>query len=239
MRLFFDFVMKFPIFFLIIALGIYTYITYRILQKKVEKIEKLFNPIKDYIIANLKVIKNVFEQTLTNYQGIEEVTNELTRVLNELNDIDNAKTDSLISLSNMINDFVLNSAIFTLKKHPELSSLKGIELFRNTQELKELNERRLVFNELITDYNHDVINPPNSFIVKLFNLKEHYSLLENNVGKNAKVASSTAIKTNFNNINFENNDENNGSAETKKICPNCKTEFHNSKVCPTCGSIVA
>ena len=61
MRLFFDFVMKFPIFFLIIALGIYTYITYRILQKKVEKIEKLFNPIKDYIIANLKVIKNVFE----------------------------------------------------------------------------------------------------------------------------------------------------------------------------------
>ena len=208
MRLFFDFVMKFPIFFLIIALGIYTYITYRILQKKVEKIEKLFNPIKDYIIANLKVIKNVFEQTLTNYQGIEEVTNELTRVLNELNDIDNAKTDSLISLSNMINDFVLNSAIFTL-------------------------------NELITDYNHDVINPPNSFIVKLFNLKEHYSLLENNVGKNAKVASSTAIKTNFNNINFENNNENNGSAETKKICPNCKTEFHNSKVCPTCGSIVA
>lgn len=237
MHLFFDFVMKFPIIFLFIALGIYTYITYRILKKKVEKIEKLFNPIKDYIIANLKLIKNVFEQTLVNYQGIEEVTNELTRVLNELNDLDNAKTDTLIRLANMINDFVLNSAIFTLKKHPELTSLKGIELFRNTQELKELNERRLAFNELITDYNHDVINPPNSFIVKLFNLKEHYNLLENNVGKTAKVASSTAIKTNFDNINYENSENNND--EIKKICPNCKTEFHNSKVCPTCGSIVA
>lgn len=237
MHLFFDFVMKFPIIFLFIALGIYTYITYRLLKKKIEKIEKLFNPLKDYIIANLKVVKNVFLQTLANYQGIEEVTNELTRVLNELDDIDNITTDNSIRLSNMINDFVLNSAIFSMKEHPELASLKGIELFKNTQELKELNERRLAFNELITDYNHDVINPPNSFIVKLFNLKEHYNLLENNVGKTAKVASSTAIKTNFDNINYENSENNND--ETKKICPNCKTEFHNSKVCPTCGSIVA
>lgn len=237
MHLFFDFVMKFPIIFLFIALGIYTYVTYRLLKKKIEKIEKLFNPLKDYIIANLKVVKNVFLQTLANYQGIEEVTNELIRVLNELDDIDNISTDNSIRLSNMINDFVLNSAIFSMKEHPELASLKGIELFKNTQELKELNERRLAFNELITDYNHDVINPPNSFIVKLFNLKEHYNLLENNVGKTAKVASSTAIKTNFDNINYENNENNND--ETKKICPNCKTEFHNSKVCPTCGSIVA
>lgn len=238
MRMFFDFVMNYPIIFLIIALGIYTYIAYRILKKKIEKIEKLFNPIKDYIIANLKVIKNVFEQTLANYQGIEEVTNELSRVLAELNDIDNASTDNLIKLSNMINDFVLNSAIFNLKEHHELVSLKEIELFKNIEELKDLNERRLVFNELITDYNHDILNPPNSFIVKLFNLKEHYSLIEVNFGKTAKVASSTAIKTTFDNINYENS-ENNSSDEIKKICPNCKTEFHNSKVCPTCGSIVA
>lgn len=237
MRMFFDFVMNYPIIFLIIALGIYTYIAYRILKKKIEKIEKLFNPIRDYIVANLRVIKNVFKQTLVNYQGIEEVTNELTRVINDLNDIDNASTDNLIKMSNMINDFVLNSAIFTLKDHPELASLKGIELFRNIEELKELNERRLVFNELITDYNHDVINPPNSFIVKLFNLKEHYNLIEVNVGKTPKEASATAIKMNFDNINYENNEENNND-ETKKICPNCKTEFHNSKVCPTCGSIV-
>lgn len=238
MSMFFDFVMNYPIIFLIIALGIYTYVAYRILKKKIEKIEKLFNPIRDYIVANLKVIKNVFEQTLANYQGIEEVTNELSRVLTDLNDIDNASTDSLIKLSNMINDFVLNSAIFTLKEHPELASLKEIELFKNTGELKELNERRLVFNELITDYNHDILNPPNSFIVKLFNLKEHYNLLEVNAGKTAKVASSTAIKTTFDNINYENS-EGSGSDENKKICPNCKTEFHNSKVCPTCGSIVA
>lgn len=238
MQLFFDFVMNYPVIFLIIALGIYTYIAYRILKKKIEKIEKLFNPIRDYIVANLRVVKNVFEQTLINYQGIEEVTNELTRVINDLNDIDNASTDNLIKMSNMINDFVLNSAIFTLKDHPELASLKGIELFRNVEELKELNERRLVFNELITDYNHDILNPPNSLIVKLFKLKEHYNLIEVNEGKTAKVASSTAIKTNFDNINYENNEEKNND-ETKKICPNCKTEFHNSKVCPTCGSIVA
>lgn len=238
MRMFFDFVMNFPLIFLFIVLGIYTYITYRVLKKKIEKIEKLFSPIKDYIVPNLKAIKKVFEQTQINYEGIEEVTNELSRILSELNDVDNAKIDDLIKLSNMINDFVLNSAIFSLKEHPELSNLKGIELFKNTQELKELNERRLVFNELITDYNHDVINPPNSFIVKLFNLKEHYNLLENNVGKTAKVASKMAIKTNFDSINYESNEENK-KEETKKVCPNCKTEFHNSKVCPTCGSIVA
>lgn len=238
MRIFFDFVMNYPAIFLLIALGIYTYIAYRLLKKKIEKIEKLFNPIRDYIIANLKVIKDVFSKTITNYQGIEEVTNELTRVLNELNNLDETSTDTLIKLSNMINDFVLNSAIFTLKEHPELASLKGIELFKNTEELEELNERRLVFNELITDYNHDILNPPNSIIVKLFNLKNHYNLIEVNDGKIVKKASETAMKTTFDNINFENS-EDNTSDETKKICPNCKTEFHNSKVCPTCGSIVA
>lgn len=238
MRMFFDFVMNYPILFLLLVLGIYTYIAYRILKKKIEKIEKLFNPIKDYIVANLKTIKNIFIQTLANYEGIEEVTMEISRVLEELNKIDEANTDELIRLSNMINDFVLNSAIFTLKKYPELVSLKGIELFKNTQELKELNERRLVFNDLITDYNHDIINPPNSFIVKLFKLKEHYNLIEVNAGKTPKVASSTAIKANFDNINYENNEESTND-ETKKICPNCKTEFRNSKVCPTCGSIVA
>lgn len=240
MRTIFSFIVNYPFIFLIIFFVIYTFITYGLLKNKIKEIEKTYKPIDEFILKKLDQIINLINQLLLKYQDDDQVTSELTRILQSTQAAKTATTDIRIQTVNEINDFVLNTALLRTEEYPELQVLRSLEFFGvpQTQEENEMLARRQKFNELVVDYNHDILNPPNSIIVKLFGLRAHFPVLENNEGKTPRVATTNTVKLEQPLVEEEKTAE--GTNETtKKVCPNCHTEFtSSSKFCPTCGNIV-
>lgn len=241
MRTLFTFIVENPFIFILIFLVIYSLITYFILKNKIKEIEKIYRPINDYLIKRFTEIIPLLSKILDNYKEDELVTNEISRLLDVISKSKDGNMSVIISTSNYINNFVLNTALLRTTDYPELNVLTNIELFKdliNTKD-EDIELRRKRFNELVIDYNHDILNPPNSIIVKLFGLSTNYPIIEINTGKKAQVAVNNSSKviapTKKEN---EENELNEKKEDIKKICPNCHTEFKNSNLCPTCGSMV-
>lgn len=238
------FIVENPFLFLIIALIIYTLITYSILKNKISNIEKAFKPINDYLNNRFDEISTLINQLLNTYKEEEKVTNELIRILDGINKAKTGSVNDIIKTSNDINSFILNTGLLKTSDYPELNILYHIELFPNlnTEEAQDIIKRKNKFNELITDYNHDILNPPNSIIVSLFNMKKHFLVIESNVGKNpgSSVINYINIET-LTNESSPVKDSGTKAPEitkaplTKKVCPSCKNET-NEGFCPKCGT---
>lgn len=242
LRTFFTFIVNYPFVCLLIFFIIYTFITYSLLKNKIKEIEKMYKPIDDFILSKLDQIINLVSQLLERYKDEDKVTSELTRILTSAEAAKTGDLDVRIQKVNEINDFVLNTALLRTEDYPELQVLRNIEIFTSptTQSENEIEARRKKFNELVIDYNHDILNPPNSIIIKLFGLRTHFPVLENNEGKTPRVATTNVVKLEQPLSEENGKEEKEKNAEVaKKVCPNCHTEFtSSSKFCPTCGNIV-
>lgn len=249
----FSFITSNPLIFIVIVLVIYTIIAVTSLKNRVKEIEKSFKPIRSYLLSKFDSITTLLNQLITKYSEEEKVTNELNRVLNDINTLKSGNINSLVKLSNSINSFVLNTALLRTKDYPELNILYNIELFKGeTEEELDIEKRRKNYNELIKDFNHDIINPPNNIISSLFNIGDNYIMIENNEGKTPKTAPVNYIKNdqvvkqapksnqNISEEKVEKAPNALGTEEVrlKKVCPECNTEFYNVKFCPTCGRMV-
>lgn len=233
MSSFFDFVVKYPFLFILLALIIYVVITYNIQKKKLSEIEKSFKPIGNYLEEKFILIEKLNNALLQKYVGNDEILNELQIIKDNIALFKSENFDDKVKAANGINNFVLNSGLLKNNEYPELQILANIELFVPllNEEANTIESRRKRYNELITDFNHDNLNPPNSYIAKLFGFDKHYTTIENNVGKSFKEADKNYIKIDKKETINLNDDE-------VKICPNCHTEFSKSKFCPTCGNVV-
>lgn len=233
MNSFFDFVVKHPFLFILLILVIYIIITYNIQKKKLKEIERSFKPIKDYLEEKFAFIENLNNTLLQKYRGNDEVINELDIINDNIKLFKSENFDDKVKAANGINNFVLNSALLRNNEDEELQVLANIELFVPVlnNEVNSIEIRRKKYNELITDFNHDNLNPPNSYVAKLFGFDKHYSTIENNVGKTPKKAEKSFIK-------IEKRETVNLNDDEVKVCPNCHTEFTKSKFCPTCGNVV-
>lgn len=235
------FIVENPFIFLIIVLIIYTLVTYTLLKNKVAEIEKAFKPIGDYLNTRFDEISTLINQLLNKYKEEEKVTTELIRILDGINKSKSGNINDMIRTSNDINNFVLNTGLLKTGDYPELNILYNIELFanQNTEAAQDIIKRKNKFNELITDYNHDILNPPNSIIVGLFNMKKHFFVIETNTGKTpgASVINYFNIET----LDEEKKEEGTKAPEitkdspSKKICPVCKEEVI-EEYCPKCGT---
>lgn len=233
MSSFFSFVVNHPFLFILLALFIYVLVTYNLQKRKILEIEKSFKPIGDYLEEKFTLIEKLNNALMQKYQAEDEVLNELQIIKSNIDLFKSENFDDKVKAANGINNFVLNSGLLRNSEHEELKILANIELFmpQPTEEAKTMEARRLKYNELVTDFNHDNLNPPNSYIAKLFGIDKHYTTIENNVGKTPKEAEKSYVK-------IEKKEITDQDSEEIRVCPNCHTEFSKSKFCPTCGNMV-
>lgn len=221
-----------PIIFLFAVLIIYLVIVRNKLIKKNKEINKVYKPLEEYLVIKLNQIEDACKKILLMYPNEEKLKYELTKLIKN---IDKSKKGeySIIDVSNEVNYLSLN---YLLLKTDMFNSeiIKQFELFNKNSIKVELEEDRVTYNNLINEYNHDIINPINNLIVLIFNLRTKSSLIETNEGKEPIqiVKNSIDIEPNSNEVSDDDDET------VKKICPNCKYEFKNTNICPVCGSVV-
>ncbi|MGM9834211.1 MAG: LemA family protein [Bacilli bacterium] len=233
MSSFFSFVVNHPFLFILLALVIYVLVTYNLQKRKIDEIKKTFKPIGNYLEEKFILIEKLNNALFQKYQSEDKVLNELHIIKSNIELFKSENIDDKIKAANGINNFVLNSGLLRNNEYEELKILANIELFmpQPTEESQTMEARRLKYNQLVTDFNHDNLNPPNSYVAKLFGIDKHYTTIENNVGKTPKEPEKSYIK-------IEKREISNTDTEETKVCPNCHTEFSKSKFCPTCGNMV-
>lgn len=167
--------------FLIIAAGIFIYVTYRNLKERTRIINALFTQVLDeYLTKKINEAKDITDKILKEYNREDTVSTEISRLLTMIEKGITGSVNDKVATSNAINKFQLSKNI-NLDYYPMLAELNNIGTFTE-EDMDSLDNgvaiARRDYNAEAFRYNEKANEFPIQYLTKILGLKESYIIFD-------------------------------------------------------------
>ena len=169
------------ILFIIILIIIYIVKEYNFLKRKVQNIQKQFTDFLDsYLITKMNEAKSLTANLLNEYKDVEEIKNELTRLLIIIEKGSTGTINEKVEASNALNKYQFSKQI-AIEKYPSLKQLSSIGTFIENDK-NTLNNgvklARITYNAEAFRYNEKASSFLMQNLIKLLELNTHFVIFD-------------------------------------------------------------